>query len=203
MNDPYSVLGVSPTATDEEVKAAYRALTKKYHPDKFTDSVSEELATEKMSEINAAYDKIMDMRRGGGTAQSASSTNAYHGNSRYSYSNTAYADVRSQIQSGNYTVADQMLEANKNEASGEWNFLKGTVCLSRGWMNEAYNYYSRAVQIEPSNAEYAAAFNQINNNRNGFMNGNNYQYNNTNRNNCGCGICEICECLMCLDCLCN
>lgn len=39
--------------------------------------------------------------------------------------------------------------------------LKGTVCLSRGWLNDAYSYYEKAVRIEPSNREYQAAFNQM------------------------------------------
>ena len=41
--DPYKVLGVSPSATDDEIKDAYRALVKKYHPDKFADSDLAEL----------------------------------------------------------------------------------------------------------------------------------------------------------------
>jgi molecular chaperone DnaJ len=53
--DPYKVLGVSPDASDEEVKKAYRELTKKYHPDL---NPGDPTAAEKMNEINAAYDQI-------------------------------------------------------------------------------------------------------------------------------------------------
>ena len=56
--DPYRELGVSPDASDEEIKSAYRALAKKYHPDA---NPKEEDAAEKMNRINAAY----AMLRGG------------------------------------------------------------------------------------------------------------------------------------------
>ena len=57
MNDPYAVLGLSPGASDEEVKKAYRALAKKYHPDR---NPGDEAAARKMQEINAAYEQIKD-----------------------------------------------------------------------------------------------------------------------------------------------
>ncbi len=65
MTDPYKVLGVSPSATDDEVKDAYRKLAKKYHPDQYADSPLKDLADEKMKEINEAYDAITAQRKGG------------------------------------------------------------------------------------------------------------------------------------------
>ena len=58
MRDPYQVLGVPSTATDEEVKKAYRDLARKYHPDNYHDNPLADLAQERMKEINEAYEAI-------------------------------------------------------------------------------------------------------------------------------------------------
>lgn len=55
MQDPYTVLGVSREASEDEIKDAYRKLAKKYHPDL---NPGDEVAAQKMKEINAAYDQI-------------------------------------------------------------------------------------------------------------------------------------------------
>ena len=65
MRDPYTVLGVSQSATDEEIKKAYRELARKYHPDNYQDNPLADLAEEKMKEINEAYDIITKQRAGG------------------------------------------------------------------------------------------------------------------------------------------
>ena len=58
-NDPYLVLGVTRDATMSEIKAVYRGLVKKYHPDNYGDSPLSDVATEKMQEVNEAYDSIV------------------------------------------------------------------------------------------------------------------------------------------------
>ena len=70
MTDPYQVLGVSPTASDDEVKKAYRTLCKKYHPDANVGKPDAAQAEKKFMEVQQAYEEIMH-RRQGLTAQSS------------------------------------------------------------------------------------------------------------------------------------
>lgn len=66
MTDPYQVLGISPNATDEEVKRAYKEMSKKYHPDAYIDNPLSDLAEDKFKEVQDAYTQIMNQRAGGG-----------------------------------------------------------------------------------------------------------------------------------------
>lgn len=205
MRDPYKVLGVSPQDSDEKIKAAYKELVKKYHPDNFPGSPLNDLAEEKMAEVNSAFDEIMTMRRGGGHA-SETYGNTDNSNTYYSQSNhgTDFNAIRTLIQNGNITQADSMLNNVPNDGRiAEWYFLKGSVCYTRGWLNEAAENFKTASRMEPSNPEYSAALNQMNRNRGGYMNGNpNPQYN-TNPNANGCSGCDMCSSLICADCCCE
>ena len=68
MRDPYTVLGVSRNATEEEIKKAYKTLSRKYHPDANINNPNKDQAEEMFKEIQQAYQQIMKERTGGGSS---------------------------------------------------------------------------------------------------------------------------------------
>ena len=164
MRDPYEVLGVPSSATDEEVKKAYRSLARKYHPDNYHDSPLADVAQEKMKEINEAYEEVQSMRKNGGAGQSSYGgygRNPYEQNPYGAYGggyggDPAFVRVRLSIAQGELNLAEELLNA-MSDHNAEWNFLKGAICYRRGWMDEAKRYYETAVQMNPNNPEYRRA----------------------------------------------
>lgn len=199
MSDPYKVLGIAPNATDDEVKAAYRELAKKYHPDNYADSPLADLAGEKMKEVNEAYDQIMKSRRQHKNSTQGGSSN-YQGYRGYSNQGTGFYDVRNLINAGRIADAEQILDGvPQNARNAEWYFLKGTVLYRRGWLDEAYNDFASACRMDPSNMEYRAAYQQVTNQRNGMFGG----YNPNVPQYGGVGGCDLCTSLCLADLCCN
>ncbi len=179
MTDPYQVLNVSPNASDDEVKKAYRDLARKYHPDNYHDNPLADLAQEKMKEINAAYDSIQRQRTGRGSASDSrpgdQGGHAYQQQRQYTgyesgTGSAAYRQVRMAINRNDLNMAQQLL-AQIQDHNGEWNFLMGTICYRRGWADEARRYYQTACQMEPGNAEYRQALNFVENGREAYRPG--------------------------------
>ena len=169
MTDPYQVLGVSPSATDEQIKSAYRELARKYHPDNYVNNPLADLAQEKMKEINEAYDQIQRQRKQQQQSYSgqASANRGYSnaGYSRQSYSGqgrSQFADIRQLLNSNRLSEAEELLEGiPQQRRDAEWYYLRGRVFYVHGWLDQAYSYYTRAVQMNPGNAEYQTAINQL------------------------------------------
>ena len=200
MNDPYSVLGVKPDASDEEIKRAYRELARKYHPDNYQNNPLADLAEEKMKEIHEAYDSITRMRSGGGNGGSAyQGQSAYRGGyqqqQQYSggSSGSLYSQVRQAINMGDISRAEQLLRSAPAQ-DAEWHFLSGSIAYRKGWLDEATQHFQMACNMDPSNGEYRQALLMM---RQGGQAYRPYGYGG------GVDACDMCTACMCLNCLCG
>ena len=177
MNDPFRILGISQSASDDEVKEAYRNLMNQYAGD-----------NDKIAELTNAFDSIMNLRRG----------------SFEQFAANGYVEVRHQLQNGNYNDADRILDSI-TEKTAEWYFLKGSTCYAKGWLNDAYTNFSQACKMEPYNPEYASALRHMSASQKGFMKGNPNEnpMDNSGIPVCGCSTCDFCNGLICADCCCE
>ena len=197
MNDPYSVLGVKPDASDEEIKKAYRELARKYHPDNYQNNPLADLAEEKMKAINEAYDAITKQRagRGSGGYQSAyQQQGSYQRQSQSSGGASVYARARQAINLGDLGQAERLLQSAPRQ-DAEWHFLMGSVAYRKGWLDEAMQQYQMACNMDPGNLEYRQAYNMM---RQGGQAYRPYGYSSGGMDSCDC-----CTTMLCLNCLCG
>ena len=167
VQDPYKILGVSPDASDEEIKKAYRELTKRYHPDL---NPGDEHAAQMMNDINTAYDQI----KNGGAQQ----YNPYGQGSQYqqyqqygnwtgwngwggwanSYQNSErseYTAAKNYIRNRMYREALNALSGvPERERDGKWYYLSAGANMYLGNKVTALEHAKRAVEIDPDNEMY-------------------------------------------------
>ena len=182
ISDPYQVLGVSPDASDEEIKQAYRKLAKKYHPDL---NPGDEVAAKKMQQINAAYDQIKNPEK---YQQQSSGYGSYSGGyGGYDpfggfggfggYQQRSYADAEdgdnyqkaayNYIRFGRYQEALNAL-SNSSQRNARWYYLSALAHDGLGNQVTALEHIRRAVSMEPDNQEYLQALDEIENGGAGY-----------------------------------
>lgn len=155
INDPYSILGISKNATDDEVKHAYRDLSRKYHPDSYSNNPLADLAEEKFKEVQDAYNQIMQERQTGGGYRSGSSYQQSSGQT--SPNMTA---VYNFLNSGRYQDALNSLYTMQNR-DANWYYCSAVANAGIGNNIQAQNDARQAVNMEPNNPQYRQLLNQL------------------------------------------
>lgn len=173
IDDPYKVLGVSPSASDEEIKQAYRRLAKKYHPDL---NPGDQEAARRMQEVNAAYEQIKNPEK----AQQANSGSYGGGYGGYGYDpfggfggyrqQQSYSTQEDQYQQAafQYIRFARFREAlnalgSCTERNARWYYLSAIANDGLGNQVTALEHIRKAVSMEPDNMEYMQMLNQIQN----------------------------------------
>ena len=217
--NPYDVLGVSPSASDDEIKKAYRDLTRKYHPDANVDNPLADLAEEKFKEVQEAYDTIMKERasgNSGGYSYGGGSNSSYGGSSSYGYGNTGsgYGNYQSAQQDPRLQAAVNYINSRRYrevlntldqvpERSALWYYLSGCANARLGNNVLARDHAAQAVNMEPNNLQYRQLLNQLDFSSRRYQNspyGNGYG---AGGSTCGTGnMCcdlfiadQLCECM--------
>lgn len=174
IDDPYKILGVSPDASDDEIKRAYRKLAKQYHPDL---NPGDKEAAKKMQQINAAYEQIKNPEKASQSQNQRSSGygggydpfggygpfGGYQQQRRYTeettgdqYQQAAYQYIRF----GRYQEAVNVLN-NCPQKDARWYYLSALANDGLGNQVTALEHIRRAVSKDPNNEEYLNVLNQI------------------------------------------
>ena len=220
-NDPYLVLGVSHSASDREIKKAYRELSRKYHPDSYTDPVQKEQAEEKFRQVQEAYNQIVDERSGkytGGGYGGYGGGYGGGGTGNYSQEDQHLMAAMNYIRAGKYNEAINVLNGMENK-SARWYYFSSVANLGLGNTSVALDYAKQACDMDPGNTEYQQYYQRLqsgNASPYGFGSpfgggyGGGYRgyggygnYGNGGTANTGCGTGNICCDLWCADSCCE
>lgn len=164
MMNPYQVLGVSQSASDEEIKKAYRTLSRKYHPDANVNNPNKLQAEEKFKEVQQAYDQIMKEKQQGSSYGGSYGYNQSGSTGGFGYSgnrSSTGSDSPQMQAAANYIANRCYAEALNvlnsipfSERRARWYYYSAMANQGVGNNIIAKEHAQRAVEMEPSNMEY-------------------------------------------------
>lgn len=195
--EPYKILGISSNASDDEVKRAYRDLSRKYHPDSYVDNPLSDLAEEKFKEVQEAYKQIMAERERGYNSSFERGSYSQSSSSSYGNDSEQLMETVNYLNAGQYHQALNVLSRISNR-DARWYYYSAVANYGMNNKIVALNQARQATSMDPSNGEYRAFLNRIQNG--------NIRYQNTGcdygrRGNTDIG--DLCCKLWCADSLCE
>lgn len=140
----YKILGVSETASDEEIKARYDELRKKYEEDRWLYGEEGNEAARKLTALESAYAEILSER-----ATKQSESDGTHG------------EIAELIRQGDLSKAQAMLDGF-NERDAEWHYLQAVIFYKKNWSNESKKQLEIAMQMSPGEEKYRSAYEKMN-----------------------------------------
>ena len=160
--NPYEVLGVSRNANIEEIKRAYRELSRKYHPDSYIGNPLSSLAEEKFKQVQEAYDAIMREKNNGYSyTNSYNNTNPYNNTGYYGGDTGEMAEVYNLLNRKSYSQALRILERMRDR-NARWYYLSAIAQVGLGNTMRGMEYATMAASMEPGNLEYQNLVNRLN-----------------------------------------
>ena len=153
--NPYEVLGVSRNASIDEIKRAYKELSRKYHPDSYVGNPLSSLAEEKFKQVQEAYDAIMKEKNG-----DYNYAGNYNNNGYYNGESGEMAEVYNLLGRRAYSQALSLLDSMPNR-NAKWYYYSAIAQVGLGNNLRGMEYARMAVSMEPNNIEYQNLVNRL------------------------------------------
>ena len=153
--NPYEVLGVSRNASIDEIKKAYKELSRKYHPDSYVGNPLSSLAEEKFKQVQEAYDAIMKEKNGDYNYAGNYNNNGYNNSE-----SGEMAEVYNLLGRRAYSQALSLLESMPNR-NAKWYYYSAIAQVGLGNNLRGMEYARMAVSMEPNNIEYQNLVNRL------------------------------------------
>ena len=153
--NPYEVLGVSRNASIDEIKRAYKELSRKYHPDSYVGNPLSSLAEEKFKQVQEAYDAIMKEKNGDYNYAGNYNNNGYNNSE-----SGEMAEVYNLLGIRAYSQALSLLDSMPNR-NAKWYYYSAIAQVGLGNNLRGMEYARMAVSMEPNNIEYQNLVNRL------------------------------------------
>lgn len=156
MNDPFKVLSLTETASEEQVREAYQRLKKKYSEERFLEGEAGNKAAKNLTELETAYEQIL----------------LTFSEKKAKNEEGSFSEIERLIKEGKVDEAQRKLDALESRTPA-WHYYQSIIFYKKRWYTESKRQLEFACNGDPSNAKYRDALNKLNQ----VINGNNQQMN--------------------------